>query len=239
MSQSRYSIVIPCHNEEAIVRKTVSNLVAQHSLGSDVEIVLVDNQSSDTTWEVLVELQREIQCVSAHKSSPKKGYGVAIKSGINFSTGTHVLFVMADGSESPADVARFIEVSRQNPAACIFGNRFTKPGLISGYPPFKLFVNRSVNSFLGLIFRSQSPDLTNGFKLYPRQVIQELHPVADDFSITLELSLGALSSGAEVVTLENSWSQRSAGKSSFNLVSMTGPYLAAIIRVLRVHKSKR
>jgi dolichol-phosphate mannosyltransferase len=239
MSQIRYSIVVPCHNEEATVRKTVSNLVSQHSLGSDVEIVLVDNQSSDTTWEVLVELQREIQCVSAHKSSPKKGYGVAIKSGINFSTGTHVLFVMADGSESPADVVRFIEVSRQNPAACVFGNRFTKPGLISGYPPVKLLVNRSVNFFLGLIFQSQSPDLTNGFKLYPRQVIEELGPVADDFSITLELSLGALSSSAEVVTLENSWSQRSAGKSSFNLVSMAGPYLAAIIRALRTLKSKR
>jgi glycosyltransferase involved in cell wall biosynthesis len=172
---------------------------------------LVDNLSSDATWERLQSLELEFENVSIHRSEPRAGFGVAIRSGVASSTGTHIVFVMADGSEHPDDVAKFIVASKKNPDACVFGDRFASPGLISGYPPFKRFLNRVVNAGLGLVFRTDSPDLTNGFKLYPRDVIARIDPKSDDFSI---------------------WRGREAGKSSFSLTAMALPYLSVIAKNL-------
>jgi dolichol-phosphate mannosyltransferase len=232
MTRPTYSIVIPCHNEQDTIRDTVLRLQESLSAISDVYLVLVDNLSTDKTWDRLQELEKEFGNVSVHKSEPRKGYGVAIKSGIEVSTGTHILFVMADGSEKPEDVSTFIEASKVSQQSCIFGDRFSEPGLISGYPPFKRVLNRLVNAFLRIVFKTTSRDLTNGFKLYPRGVIERINPKAEDFSITLELSLGAIRGGAEVVTLPTFWRGRNAGESSFSILAMAGPYLRVVARHL-------
>jgi glycosyltransferase involved in cell wall biosynthesis len=232
MSESEYSVVVPCHNEQDTIRSTVTGLIEAVSSIPNINFVLVDNLSSDSTWEKLQSLEREFKNVSIHRSEPRAGFGVAIRSGVASSTGTHIVFVMADGSEHPADVAKFIETSKESPDACVFGNRFASPGLISGYPPFKRFLNRLVNGGLGLVFRTDSPDLTNGFKLYPRDAIANIDPKSDDFSITLELSLGAICAGIRVITIPTYWRGREAGKSSFSLIAMALPYLSVIAKYL-------
>jgi glycosyltransferase involved in cell wall biosynthesis len=232
MSESEYSVVIPCHNEQDTIRSTVTGLIEAVSSTPNINFVLVDNLSSDATWEQLQSLEREFKNVSIHRSEPRAGFGVAIRSGVASSTGTHIVFVMADGSEHPDDVAKFIVTSKKTPDACVFGNRFASPGLITGYPPFKRFLNRLVNGGLGLVFRTDSPDLTNGFKLYPREVIASINPKSDDFSITLELSLGAICAGIRVITIPTFWRGREAGKSSFSLIAMALPYLSVIAKHL-------
>jgi glycosyltransferase involved in cell wall biosynthesis len=232
MSEPEYSIVIPCHNEQDTIRSTVTGLIEAVSSIPNINFVLVDNLSSDATWEQLQSLEREFKNVSIQRSEPRAGFGVAIKSGVASSTGTHIVFVMADGSEHPDDVAKFIMASKKNPDACVFGDRFASPDLISGYPPFKRFLNRVVNAGLGLVFRTDSPDLTNGFKLYPRDVIARTDPKSDDFSITLELSLGAICEGVRVITIPTLWRGREAGKSSFSLIAMALPYLSVIAKNL-------
>jgi dolichol-phosphate mannosyltransferase len=232
MSESEYSIVIPCHNEQDTIRSTVTKLLEAVALIPNINIVLVDNLSSDATWERLQSLELEFKNVSIYKSEPRAGFGVAIRSGVASSTGTHIVFVMADGSEDPNDVAKLILTSKKTPDACVFGSRFASPGLISGYPPFKRFLNRLVNWLLGLVFRTDSPDLTNGFKLYPRDVIERINPKSDDFSITLELSLGAICAGVRVTTIPTFWRGREAGKSSFSLIAMALPYLSVIAKYL-------
>jgi glycosyltransferase involved in cell wall biosynthesis len=232
MRQPEYSIVIPGHNEQDTIRSTVTGLIEAVSSIPNVNFVLVDNLSSDETWERLQSLELEFKNVSIYRSEPRAGFGVAIRSGVASSTGTHIVFVMADGSEHPDDVAKFIVTSMKNPDACVFGNRFASPGLVSGYPPFKRFLNRLVNAGLALVFRTDSPDLTNGFKLYPRDVISRIDPKSDDFSITLELSLGAIREGIRVITIPTLWRGREAGKSSFSLIAMALPYLSVIAKNL-------
>ena len=239
MTKPSYSVIIPCHNEQETIRDTVTDLQRVVSLIPDVQIILVENLSIDKTWERVQDLENEYKNVSAHKSEPRKGYGVAIRSGVAVSKGTHVVFVMADGSESPEDVARFISASKEYPGACVFGDRFSEPGLISGYPPFKRILNRLVNAILRRAFRTDSPDLTNGFKLYPREVFSRIDPKSEDFSITLELSLGAIRAGAQIVTIPTAWRGRKAGESSFNLLAMAGPYLRVVSRYLFARSSRR
>jgi dolichol-phosphate mannosyltransferase len=229
-----YSIVIPCHNEELTIGETVSELCKSFKGELDVEIVLIDNVSKDKTWDALQKLELKFQKVRSFQSPQKPGYGVAIKAGIEKARGSHLVFVMADGSESPNDVVRFVAHSREFPDDCIFGDRFQYPSSISGYPPFKLIVSRLANFLLSYLFKTKSRDLTNGFKLFPRCVVEKLNLKADDFSITLELSLGAVCTKAGIRTLANGWNGRKAGDSSFSLFSLMPAYLSAAIRASKL-----
>lgn len=239
MSKPKYSIVIPCHNESLTVEETVRNLFSVIGKEADYEIVLIDNLSTDETWAVLLRLAKQFEAVKCFKSPQRAGYGVAIRAGMHFSTGSHVVFVMADGSEHPADVLSFILTSISNPEACVFGNRFSQKGSVKGYPSIKWMVNRVANFTLGLLFKSKSRDLTNGFKLYPRHLLDSLTLEADDFSITIELSLGAICAGAEIVEIPNKWRGREAGESSFNLLKLAIPYLRSAVSVARRCKVNR
>ena len=229
----RYSIVIPAFNEEASLRNTVGRLVDIFEHDTDVEIIIVDNLSTDATGDVARELEARMDFVISVEAHQGQGYGVAVKQGIASARGSHVIFVMADGSEEPADVSEFIRTSRSNPDACIFGSRFIAEAETSNYPCVKLVFNRVGNGLAALAVGSSNRDLTNGFKLFPRKLLTDLAPERSDFSITLELSLGAVLSGAQIITLPSNWKERKSGKSSFSITSLFWPYFSLILVAMK------
>ena len=232
-----YTIAIPARNEELILEKTVSGLVAEFRGDKDVEILIVDNGSSDGTWALALRLSGSLDIVRAEKSEASPGYGVAVRSAIEKSRGSYIVFVMADGSESPVDVRRFIQESRTNPGSAVFGNRFDKGSTISGYPPFKRAINRLANQMLSFFVGKPLPDLTNGFKLYPISVARQIGPGLErGFSSTLQLSLGTALQSLDIITLPHDWHGRSAGESKFHLLKEGVPYLRVALRSLTKHR---
>ena len=232
VSSARYSIVIPAFNEEANLEKTVLQISDLVERSSDIEIIVVDNMSTDATSDVAQKLAAHLDFLTVVHAGGGQGYGVAVKSGIENASGTHIVFVMADGSEDPKDVLRFIDASRANPQACIFGSRFSHGVQVLNYPRLKLVANRLGNAIASISVGSSNRDLTNGFKLFPRDVLLNLAPKRDDFSITLELSLGAILSGVQIITLPNKWAERESGESSFRIWSLFWPYFSLILRAM-------
>lgn len=228
-SSPRYTIVIPAFNEEASLERTVLQIAKLFERSSNIEILVVDNMSTDATADVARKLAVQLEFLTVVHARAGQGYGVAVKAGIQHATGTHVVFVMADGSEAPEDVLKFIETSGKNPQACIFGSRFGPGSQVRNYPRLKLLANRIGNAIASLSVGSKNSDLTNGFKLFPRDLLLSLAPKRDDFSITLELSLGAVLSGSQIITLPNSWKERDSGESSFRLSYLFWPYFSLIL----------
>ena len=163
------------------------------------------------------------------------GYGVAVKTAIEQARGDYIVFTMADGSEPPQDVARMIETSRNNPKANIFGNRFANESIVTGYPTIKRVFNTMANWLASLVLGSTMHDLTNGFKLFHKKpLLNAKTQFADDFSITLQLSIAVILSGQPVIEMPNSWLGREAGRSKFKLRQQIIPYSRALIRRIRL-----
>jgi dolichol-phosphate mannosyltransferase len=224
-----YSIVIPAHNEEDNVESTIRELLTHLPPVPPIEIVIVDNLSSDRTLAVANKLSLEFASVRSCQANDAQGYGAAIRQGINSSRGDYVLFVMADGSESPEDIAAYISTSNLHPRACVFGTRFSSTSKITGYPLIKRVFNRLGNHLVALLVGTRYLDLTNGFKLYPRTFLAEHPPTRNDFSATLELALSAIMTQQEIVVVPNSWRGRTSGRSSFKLLTQLWPYLSLVI----------
>lgn len=227
------SIVIPAYNEDETISGTVHELVgALRGAGTRAEIVIVDDGSTDNTARVVADLQAAYHEVRGVRNAPMHGYGYAVRKGIDSSTGDIVAIVMADGSDSPGDLLRYLSLIAGG-FDCAFGSRFGGDAVVENYPPLKRVVNRMGNFVLAKLARSDYDDFTNGFKAYRREVLDRMKPLrSGQFNLTVEMSLKAALGGARFAVTQNDWRQREAGASSFSVVKQSFLYLVTIHWVL-------
>lgn len=234
------SVVIPAHNEARSVPGTVADIAAELERASiDYEILLVDDASTDDTAAVAKRLEAENPRVRYHLSHNPRGFGFAVRAGLDLFEGDAVAIVMADGSDSPEDIVRCYEVIQEG-YDCAFGSRFMRGSAIYDYPRFKLTLNRIVNSGIRVLFRSGYNDTTNAFKVYRREVIETVQPLlSNHFNLTVEIPLKAIVRGHSYKVVPVSWRNRKAGESKLSLQEMGSRYAFIVLYVfLERHLSR-
>ena len=125
------SVVIPARDEQASVGSTVEELHRELSLHHVThEIVVVDDGSTDATWEVLQGLLPSIPSLRPVRNDGPHGFGRAVICGIDAATGDAVVIMMADASDDSRDVVRYWEKLNEGYEA-VFGSRFMPGGASS------------------------------------------------------------------------------------------------------------
>ena len=220
------SIVIPALDEEACIASTVEHLHLELRLQEiPHEIVVVDDGSTDRTWEILQDLQQRIPNLAPTQNTGQHGFGRAIVWGLDRMRGDAVVIMMADESDDPRDVVRFWRLLNQG-YECVFGSRFMKGGGVIEYPRFKLFLNRLANRFLQLLFGIRHNDITNAFKAYRRTTIDGCRPlIAPHFNLTVEIPLKAIVRGYRWTSMPNTYRNRRTGTPKLKLKEMGSRYL--------------
>jgi dolichol-phosphate mannosyltransferase len=226
------SIVIPAYNEEHNIRRVVPELRTElEAAGIPFEIILVNDNSTDGTADVIAALMREDRRLRTVNRRPPGGFGRAIRSGLEAVRGDVVVICMANCSDSPADVIRYYNKIREG-YDCVFGSRFMRGSVVRHYPLVKRVVNRVVNRAIQLLFRCPFNDLTNAFKAYRTPVIREAGGFqACHFNITIEMSLGALNRGYRIAQIPIQWHGRTWGSSKLKLREMGRRYLATLLKL--------
>ncbi len=230
-SQPVLSVVIPAHNEEGNIAATVEALVAVlRREAIPYELVLVDDNSTDGTGAMLESLAAADPGVVVVRRTPPRGFGRAIRAGLERARGDVLVICMADRSDDPEDVAAYYRKIGQG-FDCVYGSRFIKGSRCSNYPRVKRIANRIVNHMLQLLFWTRYNDLTNSFKAYRAEVIRDIWPLkACHFNITIELSLNALIRGYNIAQIPISWQGRTWGSSNLHLSEMGRRYLSTMLR---------
>jgi len=220
------SIVIPARDEEGCVASTVEHLHIELRL-RDVphEIVVVDDGSSDRTWEILQDLRSRIPNLVPTQNPGPHGFGRAVARGLSAVSGDAVVIMMADESDDCRDVVRYWHKLNEG-YDCVFGSRFIRGGGVIDYPKVKLFLNRLANYFLKALFRIKLNDTTNAFKAYRKEVINGCQPlIAPHFNITVEIPLKAIVRGYSWTTIPITWRNRRTGTAKLKIKEMGSRYL--------------
>lgn len=220
------SVVIPARDEESCIASTVEHLHLELTLQRvPHEIIVVDDGSSDRTWEVLTSTKERVPALKPVRNPGPFGFGRAIIHGLDAMQGDAVTIMMADESDDCRDVVRYWQVLQQG-YECVFGSRFMKGGGVVDYPRVKLFLNRQANWFLRILFKIKLNDTTNAFKAYRREVIEGCRPlIARHFNITVELPLKAIVRGYSWTTIPITWRNRRSGKAKLKIKEMGSRYL--------------
>lgn len=232
MSLKLLSIIIPARDEEGCIASTVEHLHLELELrGVPHEIIVVDDGSTDHTWEILCHEQTKFSELKPIKSPGPHGFGRAIQRGLDAMTGDAAVIFMADESDDCRDVVRYWEKLNEG-HDCVFGSRFMKGGGTIDYPPIKLFLNRLANAFVRLLFHHGLNDTTNAFKSYRKEVIEGIRPIlSPHFNITVELPLKALVRGYNYAVIPITWRNRRHGVAKLKIKEMGSRYLFIVLYV--------
>jgi dolichol-phosphate mannosyltransferase len=220
-----FSVVIPARNEAGSIAATVEHLYTELRLHHvPHEIVVVDDGSTDETWQVLEEVALRVPTLRPVRNTGENGFGRAIVCGFGRVQGDAVAVMMADESDDCRDVTTYWEVLNEGWDA-VFGSRFIRGGGVIDYPRLKLAINRLANLFLGVVFQAPCNDFTNAFKAYRRKALEGCRPfLAPHFNLTVELPLKIVVRGYSWKVVPITWRNRRSGESKLKLKEMGSRY---------------
>lgn len=229
---SLISVIIPAKNEAAHIGTTIEGIQREFERHRfDFEIVVVNDGSTDNMEAVLAEYAQKDPRVRLVRNQPPFGFGNAIKKGLDRFKGDIAIIAMADSSDDPQDMVRYVRKIQEG-YDCCFGTRWHKEAKVVGYPRFKLVLNRLVNGFINILFGLNYNDVTNAFKCFSRETVMGIKPVLSrHFNITVELPLKAIVRGYSFTVIPTNWYDKRTGPSSLRLQEMGSRYLFIVIYV--------
>jgi dolichol-phosphate mannosyltransferase len=236
----KLSVVIPAHDEEGSVAATIEGVVAKlRQEAIEYEVLVVDDNSSDRTKEIVDEIGAGDPGVRCLTSYHPPGFGFAVRCGLEQFSGDAVAIMMADASDSPEDLVAYYRLLEEG-YECAFGSRFIRGARVIDYPRTKLIMNRIVNFGIRVLFRHGYNDTTNAFKAYRRETIEAIQPLlSHHFNLTVELPLKAVVRGYSFGVVPISWTNRKAGVSKLALTEMGSRYLFIVLYVFLEHHLSR
>ncbi len=185
MGMPTLTVVIPVYNEV----KTVETLV-EAVRGSDVgdlEIVLVDDGSTDGTRDVLREkIEPQVDRVIYHDMN--QGKGAALRAGFAAATGDVVLVLDADLEYDPRDYPKLLGPIFEGRAEVVYGSRFT-----GGESHRVLFfwhsvLNKALTLLSNMLTNINLTDMEVCYKLFRREVLERITIEEDRFGFEPEIT---------------------------------------------------
>jgi len=226
-----FSIIIPAQNEEGCIGATceaIARRFAAEGVG-DYEIIVVNDHSDDGTGAMVAGLSAANPRIRRIDNPRPKGFGFAVRAGLEAFRGECACVVMGDLSDSPEDIAAYYR-EMKNGAECVFGSRFMRGSAVRDYPRLKLALNRAANLFIKALFRLDYNDVTNAFKCYSRETVDGVQPLlANHFNLTVELPLKAITRGYKYKVIPISWTNRKTGESKLKIKEMGSRYLFIVL----------
>jgi len=182
----KLSVVMPIYNEQATLRRVIDRVI---SVGVDLELLCVDDGSSDGSREILAELEKQYPQMRVFLQPHNMGKGAALRRGIREASGDYVIIQDADLEYDPNDYRRLLEPLETGQADVVYGSRF----MGSGPHRVLYFWHWVANSFLtqlsNMITNLNMTDMETCYKVFRREVIQSIPLEEDRFGFEPEVTV--------------------------------------------------
>ncbi len=181
------SVVIPVYNEEKTLQEIVGRVRA---VPIRKEIILVDDGSSDGTWNVLSAMQDQPD-VRVFRHDRNQGKGAAIRTGFQQVQGTVVVIQDADLEYDPAEYPQLIQPIVEGLADVVFGSRFVADGPHRVLYFWHAVANRLLTALSNMFTGLNLTDMETCYKLFRREVVDEITPTLKQNRFGIEPELTA------------------------------------------------
>jgi len=165
----KLSVIMPIFNEINTLEEIISRV---KDTGLADEIVLIDDGSSDGTREIVKKYQGE-EGFKVILHEVNKGKGAAVRSGFKAATGDIFLIQDADLEYDPREYEKLIKPIEEGIADVVYGSRFL--GASRRVAMFwHMIANKLLTLFTNILYDTILSDMETGYKVFKREVVQDM-----------------------------------------------------------------
>jgi SAM-dependent methyltransferase len=195
----KVSVLVPVYNERFLAAASIRRVLAvRHPSIRELEVVVVDDGSTDGTREVLRALAREHPAIRYVEHERNRGKGAALRTALAQATGDVCVPHDADLEYHPDDLARLVQPFLREHADAVFGSRFL-PG---EYRRVLLFYhsigNRLLTTLVNMLTNLNLSDMETCYKMVRAKLLKSIPLRYDDFRIEAELTIKLAKRGATI-----------------------------------------
>jgi SAM-dependent methyltransferase len=212
----RLSVVVPAFNEAATFRPMMDALIAKEIAGMDIEIIVVESNSTDGTRE-FVQQYAEHPRVKIILEEKPRGKGHAVRAGLAAATGTYVLIQDADLEYDLEDYESLVEPLVNGRHAFVLGSRHGGRNLwkmrqFTGQRGLSTFLNFGhwfFTTLINVLFWKRLRDPFTMFKVFRRDCLHGLRFTCNRFDFDYELLVRLMQKGYTPVEIPVNYRSRS------------------------------
>jgi glycosyltransferase involved in cell wall biosynthesis len=180
----KLSILMAAYNEESTVMRAVDEILGV-SYPFDIELIVVNDGSTDKTDMLLSQLDDDRLIVYRHQVN--QGKGAALRTAASLATGTHMLPFDADLEYVPEDIPRVLEPVLKGRCSVVYGVRLF--GCNTVYRSYRYAMgNRVLTGLANILFNANLSDLHTCLKLIPMSVLRDLNLRENGFGLDTEVT---------------------------------------------------
>lgn len=179
----KLSILMPVHNEAATLELAIKR-VLDVPYPCDMELVVVDDGSTDSTSEI-IQAVADTRVVT-HRHPRNRGKGAAVRTAAGLATGDYLLPCDADLEYAPEEIPALLRPVLDGAATVVFGTRTFSAH--SAYSFWYVMGNRGVTMAANMLYNSWISDLETCFKLLPTALYRELDVRSAGFGMEAEIT---------------------------------------------------
>jgi dolichol-phosphate mannosyltransferase len=179
------SIVIPTYNEKENIEDTIKD-ISRSLKGFNLEIIVVDDDSPDKTWEFCENLKNDYP-VRVIRRVDKRGLSSAVIDGWTEASGNIIGVMDADGSHDSRILPVMVEELESGKCDLAIGSRYIPGGGTEGWPCHRQFVSKVAIQFARPI--TSIHDATSGFALFKKEILDDVQLDPIGWKIVLEVAI--------------------------------------------------
>jgi len=197
------SIVIPTLNEAGNILEAVTTI--HEELTYPHEIIVVDGNSTDGTQDIV---RRTNFCKLLIE--PRRGYGRALKTGMENAKGEVIIMVDGDGTYEVKHIGQMIDKMIQEDADMVLASRMYDPNKAMGF--FNFVGNKIITFCFDFLYSQYLSDTQSGFRAISHEAIDNVHLVEGDMAFATEMLIKFTKKKYKMVEIKSTYKIRRYGK---------------------------
>jgi glycosyltransferase involved in cell wall biosynthesis len=181
------SVIIPCFNEEKSLQPCVKRVFEIEDQYLSLEVIIVDDGSSDKSLIVAKELKQEYKNIHILSHERNKGKGAALRTGFQAATGNFIAIQDADLEYNPKDLRRLLEPLVEGKADVVIGSRFLSAGAHRVLYFWHYIGNRFLTLLSNMFTDLNLSDMETCYKVFTRDIIKQIDIKENRFGVEPEI----------------------------------------------------
>src|SRR5581483_252936 len=184
----KLTILMPVYNERTVVERCISQVLsAPVPENMERELVIVDDCSTDGTWEILERLAAGCAAIRLYRHEKNSGKGAAVRTAIGYASGDFALIQDADLEYDPFEYPRLLRPLLDGHADAVFGSRYLAGEQTRVLPFWHSMINKGLTLVSNMFCNLNLTDMETCYKVFRTDLLKSIPVRSNRFGFEPEI----------------------------------------------------